>query len=87
MAGSLLWGTSNSVALGVAHLLRPVEPPEVLFSPMKSRPRKADVAPRTSADECFDVSAPTDLTSRLATREARRVADTAECWGPQHSEF
>jgi hypothetical protein len=39
------WGVGNSVAPGIASLLRRVATPELLFSPIKSRPRPEDVAP------------------------------------------
>jgi hypothetical protein len=43
--GVFLWGIGNSVAPGIAELVRRCEPPEALFSPIKSRPRPVDVRP------------------------------------------
>lgn len=43
--GVFLWGIGNSVAPGIAELIRRSDRPEVLFSPIKSRPRSADVNP------------------------------------------
>ena len=43
--GVYLWGIGNSVARGVTELLRRTGSPEVLFSPIKSRPRTVDVRP------------------------------------------
>ena len=43
--GVFYWGIGNSIAPAVAELLRLVDRPEVLFSPIKSRARRADVAP------------------------------------------
>jgi hypothetical protein len=43
--GTFYWGIGNSVAPGVASLLERVAVPEVLFSPIKGRPRAVDVAP------------------------------------------
>jgi hypothetical protein len=43
--GTFYWGIGNSVAPGVAALLERVAAPEVLFSPIKSRPRVVDIAP------------------------------------------
>jgi hypothetical protein len=43
--GLFLWGIGNSVATGIEELLRAVDVPEVLFSPIKARPRQVDVAP------------------------------------------
>ena len=45
--GAFFWGIGNSVAPAVAELVRRVDEPEVLFSPIKSRPRQVDVAPRS----------------------------------------
>jgi hypothetical protein len=44
--GTFYWGIGNSVAPAVASLLEREASPEVLFSPIKSRPRPADVAPQ-----------------------------------------
>ena len=43
--GVFYWGIGNSIAPAVAELLRLVDEPVVLFSPIKSRPRRVDVAP------------------------------------------
>jgi hypothetical protein len=43
--GIFYWGIGNSVAPAVAALIERVAAPEVLFSPIKSRPRAVDVAP------------------------------------------
>src|SRR5581483_5352783 len=43
--GMFFWGVGNSVAPGMAALVEQAATPEVLFSPIKSRPRAADVAP------------------------------------------
>jgi hypothetical protein len=43
--GVFFWGVGNSVAPGVAELVRRATSPEVLFSPIKSRPRAVDVHP------------------------------------------
>jgi hypothetical protein len=47
--GVFLWGIGNSVAPGIAELIRRSNRPEVLFSPIKSRPRSADVKPANVA--------------------------------------
>jgi hypothetical protein len=44
--GTFYWGVGNSVAPGIASLLERVARPELLFSPIKSRPRAVDVAPQ-----------------------------------------
>lgn len=46
--GTFFWGIGNSVAPGLAALLKRCENPEVLFSPIKGRPRPVDVAPATT---------------------------------------
>lgn len=43
--GTYFWGIGNSVASGVAELVRRTASPQVLFSPIKSRPRAIDVYP------------------------------------------
>lgn len=43
--GVFFWGIGNSVAPGLAALLEMSERPEVLFSPIKGRPRAVDRAP------------------------------------------
>lgn len=45
-SGVFYWGVGNSVAPGLAELLRRTACPEVLFSPIKSRPRAVDVYPQ-----------------------------------------
>jgi hypothetical protein len=43
--GVFFWGIGNSVAPGIAELVRRTASPEVLFSPIISRPRAVDVLP------------------------------------------
>lgn len=43
--GMFLWGIGNSVAPAMLELLQRVKRPEVLFSAIKSPPRRVDVAP------------------------------------------
>ena len=43
--GIFLWGIGNSIGPAVSELVARVDTPEVLFSPIKSRPRQVDVAP------------------------------------------
>lgn len=43
--GVYFWGVGSSVAPGIAELVRRTHSPEVLFSPIKSRPRAIDVRP------------------------------------------
>jgi hypothetical protein len=43
--GVFFWGVGNSVAPGLAALLESCKRPEVLFSPIKGRPRAVDRAP------------------------------------------
>lgn len=44
--GTFYWGIGSSVGPGMAELLRRCSEPEVLFSPIKSRPRAEDVTPK-----------------------------------------
>jgi len=71
--GMFFWGIGNSIAPAIDELLRSVPAPEVLFSPIKSRPRKADVSPsavvrwtgaRDLRGEWFDLPAGAWITSR-----------------------
>jgi hypothetical protein len=43
--GVFFWGIGNSIAPAVAELVRSINEPQVLFSPIKSRPRRVDVTP------------------------------------------
>jgi hypothetical protein len=43
--GVFFWGIGNSVSAGIVELVRRCERPELLFSPITSRPRRADVTP------------------------------------------
>src|SRR4051812_40360539 len=43
--GVFYWGIGNSLAPSMAELLRRARRPEVLFSPIRSRPRPVDIAP------------------------------------------
>ena len=47
--GIFFWGIGNSVAPAMRELVAQVNAPEVLFSPIKSRPRHVDVAPESVA--------------------------------------
>lgn len=71
--GVFFWGIGNSIAPAVTELIRCEREPEVLFSPIKSRPRKVDVAPAcvarwTAAEpllgDVFDLPENTTVTSR-----------------------
>jgi hypothetical protein len=44
--GVYFWGIGNSVSRALVELLQRTSSPEVLFSPIKSRPRGIDVKPR-----------------------------------------
>jgi hypothetical protein len=43
--GVFLWGIGNSIAPGLSELVAEDESPELLFSPILSRPRPFDIAP------------------------------------------
>jgi hypothetical protein len=71
--GVFLWGIGNAVGPGIAALVDEEPRPEVLFSPIKSRPRPVDIAPdsvvqwstaETLAGERFDLPAGACVTSR-----------------------
>src|SRR4051794_11590339 len=44
--GVFFWGIGTALGPAIRELLRYVVGPEVLFSPMRSRPRQVDVAPK-----------------------------------------
>lgn len=71
--GVFFWGIGNSIAPAVGELVRRVDEPEVLFSPIKGRPHRVDVAPDnvvrwTSAQgltgDAFDLPSHATVTSR-----------------------
>lgn len=71
--GVFFWGIGNSVAPGLAALIEQTETPEVLFSPIRTRPRLTDVRPpsvvaweagKTLAGEDFTLPATARVTSR-----------------------
>jgi hypothetical protein len=43
--GVFFWGIGNALGPGIAELIRSSEPPEVLFSAIRSRPRPKDLRP------------------------------------------
>lgn len=45
--GVFYWGIGNAVGPSILELLRQSDEPEVLFSPIKSNPRRDDVAPES----------------------------------------
>ncbi len=45
--GTFLWGVGNAVGPSIRELVRRLPDPEVLFSPIKGRPRECDVAPES----------------------------------------
>jgi hypothetical protein len=83
--GTFYWGVGNSVASGIDELVRLRPTPEVLFSPIKGRPRAADVAParvavwrvgETSAGVRYPLPEGVRITSRFddASRKTPRYA-------------
>jgi hypothetical protein len=45
--GVFYWGIGNAVGPSIIELLRHCDKPEVLFSPIKSTPRRVDIAPES----------------------------------------
>jgi hypothetical protein len=78
-SGVFFWGIGNSVAPAIAELLRQTDRPEVLFSPLRSRPRQVDVTPgrvvRWTAGETrsgrFELPPGARVTSRRETSSRR----------------
>lgn len=74
--GVFYWGIGNSVAPAIAELLLHERLPEVLFSPIRGRPRAVDVAPAnvvawTAAETLDGACFPLPRTVRVTSREAR----------------
>lgn len=72
--GIFFWGIGNAVGPSIRELLRCAHEPEVIFSPIKSRPRQEDTSPTavvawTRAEDvdgtAFDLPARALITSRL----------------------
>jgi hypothetical protein len=89
--GVFFWGIGNSVALGIAELLRRTDRPEVLFSPMRSRPRQVDVAParvvswtagEALSGERFELPRGARVTSRQSSSRRQHYALACSCVQP-----
>lgn len=72
--GTFFWGIGNSVAPGIAELVRKHREPELLFSPIKGRPRATDVEPQavvrwrsaeTAHGDVFRIPDAVRITSRM----------------------
>lgn len=95
-SGLFYWGIGNSVAPGIAELLRRCSRPEVLFSPIKGRPRQTDVTPPsvvmwTRAEglsgETFDLPQTVRVTSRSSDRAAGAAHYALVCRSEQPLEI
>ncbi len=89
--GLFYWGIGNSVAPGMVDLTAADQTPEVLFSPMRSRPRAVDVAPAAVVRWQMAIAdgAPCRLpnsvrvTSRLGRPLAKASHYALVCWSPE----
>jgi hypothetical protein len=81
--GTFFWGIGNSVAPGIAELVRKRNQPELLFSPIKGRPRATDVGPEavvrwrsaeTVHGEIFRIPEAIRITSRMAAGKRSHYA-------------
>jgi hypothetical protein len=79
--GLFLWGIGNSVAPGLQQLITEDADPEVLFSPIRSRPRQLDISPphrfrwsagETLAGERFEIPETIKVTSGAADPASTR---------------
>jgi hypothetical protein len=93
--GLFFWGIGNAVGPSIAELTRILHKPEVLFSPIRSSPRRNDVAPAvvaawseatTMAGEPYALSAQSLITSRLDPITPRDVHYALVCYS-DHSLF
>lgn len=85
--GTFFWGIGNAIGPSVIELLRRHDSPEVLFSPIKSTPRRVDEAPEsvvawTAASDLdgkhYTLPARSLITSRLNLGRQRHYA--LVCW-------
>lgn len=95
--GVFYWGVGSSVGPGIEELVRSVDTPEVFFSPIKSRPRRVDVAPAAGVNwtwaqgltcGAFRLPADVRVTSRwdpadLSQRTTRSCAHRPSPWSTQ----
>jgi len=91
--GVFLWGIGNAVGRSMCELVRRERTPQLLFSPIRSAPRKQDVAPasvviwtagRTQAGDWYDLPTGSVVTSGMSngSRASRRYALVCESSGP-----
>jgi len=81
--GSFLWGIGNAIGPSVGALLSEAAEPQVVFTPMRTRPANRDVAPAQVAvwhggvgldGEPFEVPAHSRVTSRLSGSRSHHYA-------------
>jgi len=87
--GLFFWGIGNAIGPSIAELVRVLDNPEVLFSPIRSAPRRDDAAPAavaawseatTMAGEPYTLSAQSLITSRLDPITPRDVHYALVCY-------
>src|SRR3989442_609628 len=87
--GLFFWGIGNAIGPSISELVRILDSPEVLFSPIRSSPRRVDVAPAvvaawseatTMAGEPYSLSAHSLITSRLDPITPRNVHYALVCY-------
>jgi hypothetical protein len=90
--GLFFWGIGNAIGPSIAELVRILDNPEVLFSPIRSSPRRDDVAPAvvaawseatTMAGEPYSLAAQSLITSRLDPITPRDVHYALVCYSDQ----
>jgi hypothetical protein len=81
--GTFFWGIGNSVAPGIAELVRKRRQPELLFSPIRGRPRAADVGPEavvrwrfaeTAHGDVFRIPEAIEITSKMSAGKRSHYA-------------
>jgi hypothetical protein len=87
--GLFFWGIGNAIGPSIAELVRVLDNPDVLFSPIRSAPRRDDVAPAvvvawseatTMSGEPYSLSARSLITSRLDPITPRDVHYALVCY-------
>lgn len=84
--GVFLWGVGNAIGPSLEALVATTKQPQVIFTPMRSRPARHDVAPSATAEwhrgygldgDPFEVPATARVTSRVS--ESRRYHYALVC--------
>ena len=88
-SGLFFWGIGNAIGPSMTELVRRTERPEVIFSPIRSAPRRQDVTPTnvaawTTAEtldgDCYELPSRSLITSRFDVSSPRGVHYALVCY-------